>query len=84
MNGLDAMLQSIDGGPDVSNSRFLHQLRGVSVQVMAKMESVDESCQLLCVSDELWWTEDRTLRHTAVDGVEFRLLIIIVFDYSVL
>ena len=67
MNGLDAK----DGGPDVSDSRCLHQLRIVGVRLMTKMKPINESCQLLFVSDELLWVKDRTLRHTAFDSVEF-------------
>ena len=65
MNVVDALLQAKDGGPDVSDSRCLHQLRVIGVQVMTKMKAINESCQLLCVSDELLWVKDRTLRHTA-------------------
>jgi hypothetical protein len=54
MNGLDALLQTKDGGSDVSDSRCLHQLlRIVGVQLMTKMKTINETCQLLCVSDEL-------------------------------
>ena len=70
MNGVNALLQAKDGGPDVSDSRCLHQLRIIGVQLMTNMKAINESCQLLCVSDELLWAKDRTLWHTAVDSVE--------------
>ena len=61
MNRLDALLQFVDGGLDVGDSRFLHQLSIISVQVMAEMMSVDKSCQLFSVGDEFLWTKIEAL-----------------------
>jgi hypothetical protein len=35
MNDLDALLQSLDGGHDVSGARVLHQLDVIGVQMVA-------------------------------------------------
>jgi hypothetical protein len=51
MSGLDALQQTKDGGPDVSDSHCLHQLRIIGVQVKTKLTIITESCQLLDVSN---------------------------------
>jgi hypothetical protein len=56
VNGLDALLQSLDGGCDVVDACALHQLSVVSVQMLTKLVvTVDEHSQFFCVGDEYLW-----------------------------
>jgi len=47
VNGLDALLQSLDGGCD--DACVLPWLSVVSVQVLTKLVTVDEYSQFFCV-----------------------------------
>ena len=42
MNGVDALLQRLDGGRDVSDACVLHQLSVIGVQTVTKLATVDE------------------------------------------
>ena len=57
MNGLDALLQSLDGGCDVVDAGALHQLNVVNVQMLTKLATVNEFNQFFCVGDEFLWTQ---------------------------
>jgi len=77
VNGLDALLQSLDGECDVVDACALYQLSVVSVQVLTKLLTVDEYSQFFCVGDEFLWIQHRPFWHTAVNSVRSRLLCVV-------
>jgi len=78
VDGLDALLQSINGVSYIIDPCSLQQLRIISVQVMAEMESVDEYYQLFRIGGEFLGSYNTALRYTAVHSVDLGLLIIMV------
>lgn len=50
MNGLDALLQSLNGGRDVDNASVHYQLGVIGIQMMTYPVTVDEFGQFFCVA----------------------------------
>jgi len=77
----DCILQpadSINGVFYVIDRCSLQQLRIISVQVMAEMEFVDQSYQLLRIDGEFLGSHNTSLSYIVVHSVDFKLLNIMV------
>ena len=60
MNGIDALLQSLDGGCDIGahDACVLHQLSVISVQMMTRLTTVEELNQFFGACDEFLLTQN--------------------------
>lgn len=59
MDGLNALLHTVNGGPDVRNPCILYKLSVICLHVVAKVEFVNEFSQFFCVDDKLLWAQDQ-------------------------
>ena len=72
VNGLNALLQSLDGGCDVVDVCALHQLSVVSIQMLTKLATVDEFSQFYCVGDNTHITPPITPPNIPSDWMTLR------------